>query len=167
MVPVISAKGSMSLIYKQTWRCFLIVPNNKQGFTIAHALICSNSSLCVLRSLLSHVSLHMQVSLIQSSKIKIGGEQIQLFRVKIKTFFKCQRKRAGFFYLDVNFMPFVVSLFVFIFYCQQGTRFYRQLNREQMLIKRDVVLSVTLKKYHPLFSKCCSPNGLNFLLTHI
>ena len=60
-----------------------------------------------------------------------------------------------------------VCLFVFIFYCQQGTRFYRQLNREQMLIKRDVVLSVTLKKYHPLFSKCCSPNGLNFLLTHI
>jgi hypothetical protein len=39
----------------------------------------------------------------------------------------------------------VFRLFVFVFYTQWGSALYRQHNPEQMLIKRSVVLSVTLK----------------------
>lgn len=81
------------------------------------------------------------------SKLKIGGKKVTRFRTKIKIFFKCHGKRAGLLHFDVNTMPFVVFLFVFIFpYCQQCTGFYRQSSTEQMLIKGNAVLSVAFKK---------------------
>ena len=83
----------------------------QRGFIIANGLMCSNSSSFARSPLSSHVSVRMRVFLIQSSKIKTGGEKIQLFGVKIKTFLKCQRKRAGLFSFDVNTTPFVVFLF--------------------------------------------------------
>lgn len=100
---------SMILIYKQMWWYFLsLLQTVTEDFQL-QMVECGQGVPC---SFWLPFILMFQVFLIQSSKIKIGGEKIQLFRVKIKTFSKCQRKRAGLFYFDVNTMSFVVFLFV-------------------------------------------------------
>lgn len=104
-----------------------------------------------------------QVPLIQRFQFQIGGEHTHLFRSKRKTFFKCQRNRVGAPHFDVNSPPFVLFLFVFISIVN-STRLYGQLKTEQMVIKSNVVLSVTLKKYLS-FLNALVLVGLIFLFT--
>lgn len=113
-----------------------IVPKDIRGFAVTNSLIQFPLVLCYI----SFISLLNPWFPDQDSR----EEKSSCLRSKDAS--QCQSTRAAFLHFDVNTMSLVVfRLFVFVFYTQWGSALYRQHNPEQMLIKRSVVLSVTLK----------------------